>query len=58
MKLKTIANAATVGLALATAYGLGILSCVVYEVKLFAEVVEKAKKEDKVKDDERVYNSY
>lgn len=33
-------------LALGTAYGLGILSCVVYEVKLFAEVCEATKKKD------------
>lgn len=46
MKLKSITNAATVGLALATAYGLGVISCVVYEVKLFADVVEKVNKED------------
>lgn len=43
--MKKLGNAATIGLALCTAYGLGIISCVAYEVKLFAELCESTKKE-------------
>ena len=43
--MKTCRNAALMMLALGTAYGLGIISCVVYEVKLFAEVAAATKKE-------------
>ena len=38
-------------LALGTAYGLGILSCVVYEVKLFAMVCEATKNDSKDKEE-------
>ena len=41
---KNFSDAAVTVLALSTAYGLGILSCVVYEVKLFVECCEATKK--------------
>lgn len=43
--MKSCRNAAVMLLALGTAYGLGIISCVAYEVKLFAEVVSATKKD-------------
>ena len=43
--MKTCRNAALMMLALGTAYGLGIISCVVYEVKLFSEVAAATKKD-------------
>lgn len=43
--MKTCGKAAITLLALGTAYGLGIISCVVYEVKLFAEVAAATKKD-------------
>lgn len=42
---KNLRDAGIALLALGTAYGLGILSCVVYEVKLFAELCEATKKD-------------
>lgn len=41
--MKNLGKAGLTVLALGTAYGLGILSCVVFEVKLFCEVCETTK---------------
>ena len=41
---KNFRDVAVMVLALGTAYGLGILSCVIYEVKLFVECCEATKK--------------
>ena len=43
---KNFRDAGITLLALGTAYGLGILSCIVYEVKLFVECCEATKKKD------------
>lgn len=45
MLKKNFRDAAVTVLALGTAYGLGILSCVVYEVRLFVECCEATKKQ-------------
>lgn len=42
--MKNIRDIAVATLALGTAYGLGILSCVAFEIKLFAECCEATKK--------------
>lgn len=46
---KQFKNVGITALALGTAYGLGILSCVVYEVKLFAMACEATKNDSKDK---------
>lgn len=49
--MSKLGNVATVGLALVTAYGLGIISCVGWEVKMLAEAyvaIEKGKNENRV----------
>jgi hypothetical protein len=45
-KLKTLRDISVTVLALGTAYGLGVLSCVYFEAKLLAECVQASKKDD------------
>ena len=49
MAKKDLRDVAVTVLALATAYGLGILSCVVYEAKMFVDVYTELKKDQKPK---------
>ena len=53
---KNFRDIAVTALALGTAYGLGILSCVYYEIKLFVDVCEATKKEEK--EEHIVYKPY
>lgn len=43
---KDLKGLAITAMALGTAYGLGILSCVYWELKLFADICESTKSED------------
>ncbi len=43
--MKNLGKVGLTVLALGTAYGLGILSCVVYEVKTFCEIYKELKEE-------------
>lgn len=44
---KTLRDIAITGLALGTAYGLGVLSCVYFELKLVCEVLEERNKDSR-----------
>lgn len=46
MIYKNLRDAAVVVLALGTAYGLGVISCVAYEIKLLAECSRGTEKSD------------
>ena len=48
--LKTLRNVSLTALALGTAYGLGIITCVYLEVKLFAELVDAVNKDQHYED--------
>lgn len=45
--MKNLRDVGITVLALGTAYGLGIISCVVYEIKLFADVCDATKKDNR-----------
>ena len=51
IKRKDLRDISVAALALGTAYGLGILSCVYWEIKIFAECC-KAVKEDSYRNEE------
>ena len=51
-KIKDLRDAAVVTLALGTAYGLGVLSCVYWEVKALGEFCNPTKKDDHYEEEE------